>query len=183
MYFKQLFEVEKMLGWYKEGQRIHIKHGHYRFKDEKMSTRKGNTIWLEDVLEEAEKRAVDLAKDKNSLVAKEVGIGAIKWNDLKKNSEQDIVFDWDEILNMQGNSGPYLQYTFARTQSVLKKGEWGDPTSPALRGASKGNMGEMGFKLEPEERELLKLLSRFPEIVGEAAERLSPNLLCNYLNH
>ncbi|MEK7450758.1 MAG: arginine--tRNA ligase [Patescibacteria group bacterium] len=169
LYFKQLFEVEKMLGWYKEGQRIHIKHGHYRFKDEKMSTRKGNTIWLEDVLEEAEKRAVDLAKDKNSLVAKEVGIGAIKWNDLKKNSEQDIVFDWDEILNMQGNSGPYLQYTFARTQSVLAKTGIKNHELRIMNG------------LEPEEISLLRVIIRFSEIVEEAAGNFAPNILCNYL--
>lgn len=170
LYFKQLFEAEKMLGWYKEGQRIHIKHGHYRFKDEKMSTRKGNTIWLEDVLEEAEKRAANLAKDKNSLVAKEVGVGAIKWNDLKKNSEQDIVFDWDEILNMQGNSGPYLQYAYARTQSVLSKAK--NEISLARRRLA---------RLESEEISLLRALNRFPEIVEEAAGNFAPNILCNYL--
>ena len=146
LYFSQLFEAEKMLGWVKDGQRIHIKHGLYRFKDEKMSTRKGNTIWLEDVLKEAEKKAFDLqfqidsgitddkktkvqrgvlpfkgGKEEILSISKKVAIGAIKWNDLKRNSNLDIVFDWDEVLNMQGDSGPYIQYVFARTQSVLAK--------------------------------------------------------------
>ncbi|MDO8620880.1 MAG: arginine--tRNA ligase [Candidatus Levybacteria bacterium] len=177
LYFKQLFEVEKLLGWYKEGQRIHIKHGLYRFKDKKMSTRKGNTIWLEDVLAEAEKRAAGLAKDKDLLVAKEVGIGAIKWNDLKKNSEQDIVFDWDEILNMQGNSGPYLQYTFARTQSVLAKTgiDSGQARMTSFWGA------ERLRNLKPEEVSLLRTLIKFPEVVEEAGKNFAPNILCNYL--
>ncbi len=177
LYFRQLFEVEKMLGWYKEGQRIHIEHGLYSFKDEKMSTRKGNVIWLEDVLEEAEKRAVDLAKNKDSLAAKKVGIGAIKWNDLKKNSEQDIVFDWDEILNMQGNSGPYIQYTYVRTRSVLAKAcvDSGQARMTSFWGEKRLQ------NLKPEEISLLRVLNRFPEVVEEAAKNFAPNILCNYL--
>jgi arginyl-tRNA synthetase len=69
LYFQQLYEVEKMLGWYTEGQRVHVKHGMYRFKDMKMSTRKGNVIWLEDVLEEARKKALELT---NGMTSREV---------------------------------------------------------------------------------------------------------------
>ena len=169
LYFNQLFEVEKMLGWVKDGQRVHIKHGHYRFKDEKMSTRKGNTIWLEEVLQEAVKRAEKLGSEgKNA--AEKVGIGALKWNDLKRSSNLDIVFDWDEILNMQGDSGPYIQYTFARTQSVLSK--FKNEISFARPGLA---------KLETEGVSLLRELNRFPEVVEEAGEKFAPNLLCNYL--
>jgi len=169
LYFNQLFETEKMLDWVKDGQRIHVKHGLYRFKEEKMSTRKGNTIWLEDVLEEAEKRALDLSPEKDKKIAKQVAIGAIRWNDLKRNSNLDIVFDWDEILNMQGDSGPYVQYSYVRTQSVLKKA------------------GEVDFekiqldKLEAEEISLLRFLDKFQEIIKKAGENFAPNILCNYL--
>lgn len=156
LYFRQIFETEKMLGWYTDGQRVHVKHGLYRFKDKKMSTRKGNVIWLEDVIAEAVKRAGALARerieDQESRIengerspstgsgysrtedketdhkpqntnhqTQKIGIGALKWNDLRRSSELDIVFDWDEMLSMEGNSGPYMQYTYVRTHSILKK--------------------------------------------------------------
>jgi arginyl-tRNA synthetase len=168
LYFNQLFESEKMLGWIKDGQRIHIKHGLYRFKDQKMSTRKGNAIWLEDVLDEAIKRAENLGSDKK--VAGDVGIGALKWNDLKRTPQQDIVFNWDEILNMQGDSGPYIQYSYVRTQSVLSK------SKNEANSAKKDSI-----KLEPEEISLLRALNNFPEVVQQAGEKFAPNALCNYL--
>jgi arginyl-tRNA synthetase len=171
LYFRQLFELEKMLGWVKEGQRIHIKHGLYRFKDAKMSTRKGNTIWLDDVLEEAEKRALNLSSEKNIEISKKVAVGAIKWNDLKRTSEQDIVFDWDEILNMEGNSGPYIQYVYVRTQSVLSKSRNRKIEAPRPGLA----------KLEIEEVSLLRTLNKFSEVVNWAGEKFAPNILCNYL--
>jgi arginyl-tRNA synthetase len=171
LYFQQLYEVEQMLGWFKEGQRVHVKHGHYRFKDQKMSTRKGNVIWLEDVLTDAIINARKLSKDGDQDVAEKVGIGALKWNDLKRDSKQDIVFDWGDVLNMQGNSGPYMQYTYARTQSVLRK-------SPSFAKVSKG---KQSLKLELEERELMRLLARFEDVVREAGEKYAPSVLCNYL--
>ena len=172
LYFQQLYKLEEMLGWVKPGQRVHIKHGLYRFKEGKMSTRKGNVIWLEDVLAQAILRAQELSKDRDIDMAEQVAMGALKWNDLKRDSKQDIAFDWDEILNMQGNSGPYLQYTYARTQSVLKKVE---------REKRQAKNLEEDFVLKVEERNVLRLLSRFPEIVEEAAVRYSPNILCTYL--
>lgn len=200
LYFQQLFELEKMLGWVKDGQRIHIKHGHFRFAEGKMSTRKGNVIWLEDVLEEAERRAWDLSKQdsyfedstrvvtgstKFSTAAKNsnpgtavrinnagpIAVGALKWNDLKRNSIMDIVFDWDDILNMHGNSGPYIQYAFVRSQSVLKK---------AGADSTEGKV-DLSVNLEAEELELLKMLLHYPEIVQLASDTFSPSLVCNYL--
>lgn len=205
LYFQQLYETEYMLGWYKPGQRVHIKHGHFRFADRKMSTRKGNVIWLNDVVDEAIKRAsllaanrgqasLDRALAKHSEVSSKewfgapitehvseeqladitskVAIGALKWNELKRDPIKDIVFDWDEILNMEGNSGPYLQYTYARTQSVLQKSK--------IK-MSNIKLGKGEFQLEPEELSVLRMLQRFCEVVQDAAETYSPNLLCNYL--
>ena len=207
LYFQQLYKLEEMLGWFKSSQRIHMKHGHFRFKEGKMSTRKGNVIWLEDVLEEAEKRAQELAVASNAMkkeglnatsnvananvddykdndLAKIVGIGALKWNDLKRDSKQDIVFDWDDILTMHGNSGPYVQYAYARTQSVLRKSEIRNPKSlPADAAHQALQAGEINskYKLESEERELLRLLMCFADVVTEAADRLSSNIICTYL--
>ncbi len=170
LYFNQLYELEKMLGWVTDGQRIHIKHGHFRFKEGKMSTRKGNVVWLEDVLDEAKKRAEKLAKDGAS-DAVVVSTGAIKWNDLKRNSAQDIVFDWDDILNMEGNSGPYMQYAYVRTQSVLSKNEEAISEKTKL----------WGQEISVEERELLRSLIYFPEIIQMAAANFATNEVANYL--
>src|SRR5690606_11940418 len=88
LYFKQLFEIERMLGWYEEGQRIHIAHSLFRFKESKMSTRKGNVVWLNDVLDEAFSKAKEFgSKDE---VAWQVAVGAIKWNDLKRDPLTEI---------------------------------------------------------------------------------------------
>lgn len=172
LYFQQLYKVEEMLGWVTPGQRVHVKHGLYRFKEGKMSTRKGNVILLEDVLTEAVTRAQKLSKDKDIAIAKQVAMGALKWNDLKRDSKQDISFDWDEILNMQGNSGPYIQYTYARTQSVLTK---------AKSEKRKAKKLAEGVRLQTEERDVLRLITRFPEVVEEAATRYSPHVLCTFL--
>jgi arginyl-tRNA synthetase len=123
LYFKQLFEVEKMLGWYEEDQRVHIAHGLIRFKDKKMSTRKGNVIWLNDVLGEAYKRVENISVDLTSDAIWKIAIGALKWNDLKRKYHLPLVFDWDELTNIKGNSGPYIQYTYVRCHSVLMKAQ------------------------------------------------------------
>lgn len=182
LYFQQLYMLESMLGWYEKHQRVHVKHGLYRFKDEKMSTRKGNVVWLEEVLDEVIKRAENLQKQSNesqstpSAIAEQVGIGALKWNDLKRSSHEDIVFDWDTLLSMEGNSGPYMQYTYVRTQSVLRKAE--EAEGLAQRAESREFMAE---SLEPEEVLLLRLLYKFDETIIDAAEKYSPNILCLYL--
>ncbi|HKZ35694.1 MAG TPA: arginine--tRNA ligase, partial [Patescibacteria group bacterium] len=161
LYFKQLFEIETRLGWYKKEQRIHVAHGMYRFKEGKMSTRKGNVIWLEEVLDEAEKKAT----------AKEIAIGALKWNDLKGSAKRDIVFDWDEILNMEGNSGPYLQYTYARCRSVIAKSN--SQIDPERSRKTTDLTNPDGL--------VLRTLYRFDEVVTQAAEELSPSLVANFL--
>lgn len=176
LYFQQLYELEVMLGWFSSNQRIHLRHGLYRFKDQKMSTRKGNTIWLEDVLQEAIDKAAKLTESReksrkdsqldNSL---SIGIGALKWNDLKRTPVQDIVFDWNDILNMEGNSGPYIQYAYARTQNILQKAE------------NNHDFNSRDLKLETEERVLLKMLSYYPEILEQASQKLSTSMLCTYL--
>ena len=188
LYFRQIFQIEKLMGWFADGQRVHVKHGLYRFKDKKMSTRKGNVIWLEEVLTEAKKRAKDLAKASQKSKVKsqkfeKIGIGALKWNDLRRKSELDIIFDWDEILNMEGNSGPYLQYTYARAKSVLNKSNVKNQKSKVGQdGEMEGwGEGEVGFQLNQEERIVLRQLSRFGEVVEKAADEFSPHILCTYL--
>lgn len=168
-YFQQLYLAEQILGWYKKDQRIHVKHGLYRFKEGKMSTRKGNVIWLQEVLNKAKDKALAFTKDPE--VAKAVSIAALKWNDLKRKSEIDINFDWDEILNLQGNSGPYMLYTYARAKSVLRKA-----TEQTVE-----NIQTEDYKMNQSEKELVAALSEFSKIVAKATTEFAPHYLCNYL--
>ncbi|MBT4652016.1 MAG: arginine--tRNA ligase [Candidatus Pacebacteria bacterium] len=171
LYFEQLYKVEQIMGWYKPGQRVHVKHGLYRFKDKKMSTRRGNVIWLEDVIAEAKKRAEALSPDKKH-IAHVVAIGALKWNDLKSETTRDIIFDWDDLLSMKGNSGPYIQYATVRAKSVLRKA--------ALEEFYPG-FGDDSWKLDKDEMSLVRHLDRFTEVVEQAAKEFAPHHLATYL--
>ncbi|OGJ37788.1 MAG: arginine--tRNA ligase [Candidatus Pacebacteria bacterium RIFOXYB1_FULL_39_46] len=168
LYFKQLYKIEQMLGWYKPKQRVHVKHGLYRFKTRKMSTRKGDVIWLQDVIDEAEQRAASLSSD-NQASVEQIAIGALKWNDLKSEAARDISFDWDEILSMKGNSGPYVQYAAVRAQSVLNKREHQQLSIPA------------NYDFDQTELALIKYLNRLAEVVTKAAEEFTPHHLASFL--
>lgn len=160
LHFRQVFAVAKLLGYVSDvNSLIHIKHGLYLAPDgKKFSTRKGKTIKLDEVLQEA------ITKARNNQA---VGIGAIKYFDLSHNTSSDIVFDWDTILAQEGNSGPYLQYTYARIHSVLAKATVKPASHP--------------IDFSPEELSIIRFLYRYPEAVVETAMRFAPNLLCNFL--
>lgn len=170
LYFQQLFEIERMLGWFQPDQRHHLSHGLIRFKEGKMSTRKGNVVWLEEVLNEAVERAknIDDKREIDDELARKIAIGAIKWNDLKGDPKRSIVFDWDEVLNMKGDSGPYVQYTYARARSVLRKSS-SEQDAPRVD------------DLTAHERAVITWIMRYPEIVISAGEKFAPNMVANYL--
>ncbi len=166
LYFRQVFAMAEMMGLFNLDQMKHMAHGLIRFEHGKMSTRKGLTIKLEDVLDEAIERAKKLG-NKDLETAKAVGIGAVKYFDLSHQPSTDIIFDWEKMMAMEGNSGPYLQYTVARTNSVISKAK---------------KMGESKMvDLNIEELSILRSLIRFSEVVAGAARNYSPNLLTNYL--
>ncbi|MFA7252733.1 MAG: arginine--tRNA ligase [Candidatus Paceibacterota bacterium] len=164
LYFQQLFETEKLLGYVKEGERKHVAHGLYRFAEGKMSTRKGNVIWLDEVINEA----IDRAKTINQDTAEVVAIGALKFNDLKREAKGDINFDWDEILNLKGDSGPYLQYSCVRAKAILEK---------ARKERVKLNWKKAGTEIT----NLEKMIYRFPEVVARAGKEYAPHYLALYL--
>ncbi len=192
LYLKQVFKTIEMLGWGKNVLFEHISHGLMRSKTGKFSTRRGDTVHLEDVLKEAIDKANDLINKKQSpgvcrfieksetdkglsqneklVLARQVGIGAVKYNDLSQHYSRDIVFDWDKIINLKGNSGPYLQYTFARCQSVLQK-------AGKFSKNSKVDFSSLGKS----EIIAFKKLLYFPEVVEKSAVNFSPNLICNYI--
>lgn len=168
-YFQQLYRAEEIMGWYQKGERVHVKHGLYRFKEGKMSTRKGNVIWLEEVLEKAKARALAITEDE--AIAQAVSVAALKWNDLKRKSELNINFDWDEILNLQGNSGPYMLYSYARAKSILRKAE----ENPS----EFSNNEEVS--INDLEKSLLNKLDEFAKVVARASKEFAPHHLCTYL--
>lgn len=179
LHFRQVFAAARLLGLVeKEVELVHTAHGLYLAPDgKKFSTRKGKTVKLEDVLNEAISRAEKLGDGDSAetvATARQVGIGAIKYFDLMHSVKSDVVFDWDKIMNLEGNSGPYLQYTVARCNSVLAKVsnyKFQDPNKSQIT----------NLNLKNEEISVLKTLVHFSEVLDESAKNFAPNLLCNYL--
>ncbi|PKL36551.1 arginine--tRNA ligase [Candidatus Peregrinibacteria bacterium HGW-Peregrinibacteria-1] len=177
LHFKQLFTAVEGFDWYgDEGE--HISFGRMQMKEGRMSTRKGNIVRLEDVVDEAEKRAVKVVKEKNpklkdkELVGHEVGVGAVKYSVLSQNRTTDIVFDWERMLSLEGNSGPYLQYTYARAKSILRKSQ---------EVGEMGNFVEDGDDVAGKTRNVVAFLPKFQEALLMAAKEYKPNLISNYL--
>ncbi len=171
-HFRQVFRVAELLGW-EMGENVHAEFGQMKSPEGAMSTRKGNVISLDTVLDEAIARARNVIEQKNpelaekEFVAEVVGIGALKYFDLSHNRKSDIVFRWDDALSFEGDTGPYLQYTHARLKSILRKA---------------GAIGGMNAtSVDSVERNLLMRLVRFPDAVEDAALSLFPNILTNYL--
>jgi len=176
LYFQQIYAIEEKLGWYQAGERRHLKHGLFRFPEGKMSTRKGNVIWLTEVLDKAEEKALTLSPDPS--IAQALSIAALKWNDLKRNSELNVNFDWDEILNIQGNSGPYMLYAYARAKSILRKAS---EQNIDWTGVLEIKELDSNIELNAEEKELIQLLNEFTSILERSQNELATQHLCNYL--
>lgn len=176
LHMRQLFKTVEMLGWEEESSFMHVAHGMYRLKDGAMSTRKGKTIHLEDVLSEAVERAEKIIEESETTgemtekekreIAQKVGVGAVKYADLKKHYKKDIVFDWDKVLNLKGNSGPYLQYTTLRAKSVLD--------------AHEGDIDLELNDLSTKERSLVKKITEFNQKVDVARRNFTPSTIANY---
>ena len=182
LYFQQLYQAEEMLGWYQPGERLHLKHGLYRFSDGKMSTRKGQVIWLNEVLDKAQAKAEELCGDRET--AKVLSIAALKWNDLKRNSQLAVTFNWDEVLNLQGNSGPYLLYAYARAKSILAKAkEQGIDVSNRDVSNKMDSQALLAANLtmKPLEKAIIQTLTNFAKVVQQSQRQLNPALLCQYL--
>jgi len=129
LYFKQLFWAAELLGWGKRENYFHLAHGMIRLPTGRMRTRKGEVILLEDVLREScrrakeivEEKSPDLTKKDKEKIAEVIGIGAVKYNNLSRRLLADIIFKWEDVLNLESNSGPYLQYAYVRAESIIRK--------------------------------------------------------------
>ena len=176
LHFKQVFAVLKKLGFAWADDCIHIGFGTVRFADRQMATREGEIIYLEDVLNESVKRAASMMDKERKLenaemVAEQIGIGAVIYSFLRNNRERDIIFSWEEMLDVEGESGPYVQYAHARTCSLLKKAG-GVPADAAA---------DYTLLTRDEEYELVDLLNGFEDAVHEAAVKYEPAVLTRHV--
>lgn len=177
-HFKQFFRITEMLGW--DVEKYHIWFGIMRFADGVFSTRKGNVIRLEQLLDEGKKRAYEIVNEKNpdlsaeekDQIAEVVGVGAIKYADLSQNRQSPIIFEWDKILSFEGNTAPYLQYSYARIQSILRKA--------AAEGKEIDYSKEIKIE-NKQERALADHIATFPMVVLKAADSFKPNIIADYL--
>ncbi|MDD3225412.1 MAG: arginine--tRNA ligase [Clostridium sp.] len=175
LHFKQLFKTLELMGheWSKDC--YHVSFGMVRFADRKLSTRKGEVIFLDDLLNKSIAETLDIINEKNpelpnkEEVAKTVGVGAIVFTYLKNSREKDIVFNWEEMLSFEGETGPYVQYTYARAKSILRK------------------LGCAGDKVDysklntQEEFELVKYMEGFKNAIFNATEKLEPSILTRHI--
>jgi arginyl-tRNA synthetase len=168
-HFISLFMALKLMGYDFADNLYHLGFGTIKFGQEIMATRKGKVILLGDVLKKTiEKAEQGIKKRKTKGDAGKVGVGAIKYIVLKNEPQRDVSFTWENALAFEGNTGPYLQYSYARASSILKK----------AGNFNKGNV-KIG-ELEKYEIELVKTISKFPEVVEKAGENQNPSLIANY---
>ena len=172
LHFKQLFKVLELMGkeWAKD--MVHVSFGMVSLEDGAMSTREGKVVLLEDVLNKAVEKCLNIINEKNpnledkENVAEIVGIGAVIFGTLFSGRIKDITFSYDKMLNFDGETGPYVQYTCARCKSVLRK-------SGQIKGYKVTSVND-------DEYALTLLLSRFPEIVKQSAEKYEPSIITRY---
>lgn len=172
-YFETLFKVLELLDEkrYKDVQ-YHLPYGFVKLKEGKMSSRLGNVILGEWLLDEAKKRIKESNAEIADEVAEVVAVSAVKYSFLKVDARSEISFDFNQSISLEGNSGPYLQYTYARSQSVISKSAIPKKNLSIFRKID---------KITQEELALLRTLYKFPEVVLEAGKTYSPNEIANFL--
>ena len=174
LHFKQVFKTLSLAGFEWADDCVHVGFGLVKFPGKMMSSRKGDVVLLDDLLKEAVVTAEKIIHDKNpnlvdkENVARKVGIGAIIFTYLKNSREKDIIFNWDEILSFDGETGPYVQYTYARAKSILRKNE-------------KPEQADLTLLSTQEEFELSKTLEGFGNAVKVAMEKYEPSVITRYV--
>lgn len=174
LHFRQVFKTLSLAGFEWADDCVHVGFGLVKFPGKMMSSRKGDVVLLDDLLKEAVITAEKIIHDKNpnladkENVARKVGIGAIIFTYLKNSREKDIIFDWDEILSFDGETGPYVQYTYARAKSILRKNEMAEHSDLTLLNTQ-------------EEFELSKTLEGFGSAVKVAMDKYEPSVITRYV--
>ena len=172
LHFRQVFRVLEKMGFPWAKDCVHVSFGMVSFEGEALSTRKGNVVHLDDLLNQSIEKALDIIRTKSpdlenkEEVARQVGIGAVIYTDLSNNRIKDIDFRWEQALNFDGESGPYVQYTHARCCSVLRKAQDLSAAEP-----------DWSCLTDDEAQALLRLISRFPDVIREAAAKYEPSMI------
>ena len=172
LHFRQVFKVLELLGKDWARDMVHVAYGMVSLEEGAMSTRKGNVVYLEDVIDKCIQKAYDIISEKNpelenkQEIAKTVGVGAVIFGALYNNKIKDITFSYDKVLNFEGETSVYVQYTCARANSVLAKG-----------GAAKSYCAE---NIGAQEFELVKELAEFPATMRDALEKYEPCFIARY---
>lgn len=178
LHFKQFFKVLELanLPWAKD--LVHVAYGMVSLEEGAMSTRKGNVVLLRDVIDKAVSKSLDIITEKNpnlenkEQVAEQVGVGAVLFSALENSKIKDITFTFDRVLNFDGETAPYLQYTYARCNSILQKANFTPNANVQVDENALDNV---------ETYRLCKLLRAFPQVVKDSAFKYEPSLLSSLL--
>ena len=179
LHFKQIFKVFELMGYSEYSKKcVHIPFGLVVDRDgQRIGTRRGNSVFLQDILNEAIDKVRNIINEKNpdlkekDEIAEKVGVGAIIFNDLSSGRMNDEIFEWDTILNFQGETGPYIQYIYVRTKSVIEKAAY-------VPDMGKVNPDKL---TEKEVISIFKLIYNFGEVIKSAADKNEPAVLARYL--
>jgi arginyl-tRNA synthetase len=176
LHFRQVFAGARKAG-FSDAALEHVWFGMLSLPEGAMATSKGNVIRLQALLDEAVARALDvvnakspdLAEEERTTIAEAVGVSAIRYADLSQNPQSNVTFDWERMLALEGNTAPFLMYSFARCRSIQRKAD-----------IDVGSVGAITLT-EPAERDLCVALLRYPEALSTALNARRPNMLCDYL--
>lgn len=182
LHFQQWFKIVELLGYDWAKDCVHVPFGLVSLEEGTMSTRHGRVVFLEDVLNKAVEKTKEIILEKNAdaenvdEIAKEVGIGAVMFQELSNNRIKDYTFKWDKVLNFDGETGPYVQYTHARCASVLRKA--GEDVLAKVQDAE--NI-DYSYLCSESAYELVKLLYKFPSVIVDAGEKYEPSIVTRHI--
>lgn len=177
LHFNQIFSVIEKAGYEWGKDCVHVGFGLVKFPDKKLSTRHGDVVFLEDVLNESVNKTLEIITENNpemedkEIVAEKIGIGAILYTFLKNSREKDIVFSWDSMLDFEGESAPYVQYSYARAKSILRKNTLDYSTA------------DFSTVLSDDEYALITQLNGYGEAVRDAADKNEPFYINRYVTN
>ncbi|MBQ7944484.1 MAG: arginine--tRNA ligase [Lachnospiraceae bacterium] len=177
LHFKQVFKAIELMGYEWHDSLVHVPYGLVSLEGAKLSTRTGNIVYAEDILKEATERAMKAIQEKNpnlpdkETVAKQVGVGAVIFHDLYNQRIKNVNFSWDEVLSFEGTTGPYVQYTYARAKSILRK----------CGGMQEMTSIDYGALTDDISFTLVKTLLGYEEAIANAVERYEPSVVARYL--
>lgn len=180
LHFKQWKKVLELMGYEWQKDCIHVPFGLVMLEDGAMSTREGRVVFLEDVLNQAISKTKEIIDEKNpdapnvEEISKQVGVGAVVFNELSNNRIKDYTFSWDHVLNFDGETGPYVQYTYARASSVIRNASASD-----MDKVKNCNI-ECKYINSDSAKNLIKLIYRIPEVIIDSAYKDEPSILTRH---